>query len=283
MNGDVIKFSGHYYTTDRGFTKLNKFYEEASQFSQRTISLDFYDLKWFDGNLTAILAAMMYKLSKENRLSFSTDIAYISDKFDLLIKNQFILGPDFGDLKNKDFNTLPLRSFKPNDKDGFIGYLDNHLFPHRGMPPTSSEEIYKRVKADLIEIFCNIHEHAKTKYPCFLCGQFYEDKKYLALTITDLGIGFLPPIQKKTSNEIKTHSSAILWALDGNTVKRNKTPGGLGISSIRKYCAENNGIFHIISGNAYWGSDIEKSILRGVAELDYSFCGSTINLFFNWK
>jgi hypothetical protein len=278
MANKVIKFKDKYITNFVGYNKLVAFYREAKQYQNQIISLDFYQMRWFDGNLSAILAAMMYKLNIENNLRFSTDMEFIRFKFDFLMRNQFIPTNDI--IEDKQKSTLPLNKFQSNDKRS-VDYVEQ-IFEHRGLP-IIGDDVKAQVKDDLIEILCNIDYHAKTTYPYFICGQYYPTVGYFTLTITDLGIGFLEPIKNFTKGKINTSADAISWALQGHSTKTDGTPGGLGIKRIYKYCKENKGIFQIITGSSYWGSDYEHSVLRGFAKVEYPFCGTTINLFFSWN
>lgn len=275
----ILNFKGSYNTSFRGFNKLANFYHLAKQYSKENISLDFYEMKWFDANLSAVLAAMLYKLSIENRLTFSTDLQFIKDKFDVLIRNQFFIND--GTIGDSEESTLPLMGFKPNEKDKFISCIDT-LLNHRGLPKIDLHK-QEKLKLDLIEILCNINLHARTSNPFFICGQYYPKLGYFILTITDLGVGFLPPINEFTKGTITSNKEAISWALLGNSSKSDHTPGGLGIKGIYEYCKTHNGIFNIITGDCCWGNNYEQTVYRGFVEIDYPFCGTTINLFFNWN
>lgn len=223
---------------------------------------------------------MLYKLSKEQNLTFAADLQFVRSKFDILFRNGFFSdGTDADDIQR---STVPNKQFECNDKDGFCGYIKEQLIKHRGMP-WMVPEIVEQIQDDLLEIFCNSNHHANTKDPFFIAGQYYPKIKTLKLTMVDIGEGFLPKIHIATQGEIKTDLDAILWTLLGNSTKLyfDQTPGSLGLTSMYKYVQKNRGNLDIISGNGYWSSSYDNTLaFKGGRVLLTPFVGTTINLFF---
>ncbi|HWK03775.1 MAG TPA: hypothetical protein VNS58_09090 [Puia sp.] len=277
----VLKVADRNICTDaEGYQQLVNFYYAAKEYNDQTISLDFYQITWFEANMAAVLASILHKLSKENNLQFSTDGVFIKQKFDVLIRNGFITfeGAVTGDERK---TTIPMKSFWKTDKHGFINYIEQNLMNHRGMPNLSDLR-KEQIKDDLIELMSNINYHSNTAYPFFVCGQYYPSTDYLIFTMVDLGDGFLPKIQMATNGKITDAKTAISWALSGQTTKphQEKVPGGLGIRNIYNYCRDNQGKFHIATGDAFWQSDLECFTSAGCKILPNAFVGSSINLFF---
>ncbi len=273
----IIDFSDNLYTDYSGINRLFKFYSQASVYYNTTIYLDFYHLTWFDANLSALFGSILSKLSKENNLLFSTDLKFLEDNFEILFRNGFLYS------KNKYVDehksTVSFRSFTLDDKDGFVKYISEDLMEHQGMPNFDSNQKDK-ILDSLIEVFCNIQIHSKSKDAFFVCGQYYPKKKTLAFSIVDLGIGFLPAIQIKTNGSIDNHFDAIEWALQkGNTTKVD-SPGGLGLSDLYSYFKNSNGNLQIITGDTYWSIDMENTLLKKL-NFKTPYVGSMINLFFN--
>jgi len=273
----IYKFAEVYKTNLDGINQLFSLYYTLAKFEHHTIALHFYDMKFFDGNLTALLAAILHKLSKENNLTFTTDMLFVRNEFDFFLKNDFF--QDGEKVIDNEKNTLPLGKFFRDDKEDFISYLDNRLLQHDGLPK-SNQEILVNIKVDLIEIFCNYNYHSRTKEPCFICGHYFPEDKILKLTITDLGCGFLDPIKETTG--IENTEEAIKWALTDGKTSIKGTPGGIGFKIIKEYAAKKRLIFQIITNDQYWDSD-PGSIYEEFNKLAYPFCGTTINLFFSWK
>ncbi|MCC6372887.1 MAG: hypothetical protein IT236_17920 [Bacteroidia bacterium] len=283
FNMTVVKLRDRIDTSYSGYRKLVEFFNTCRDFTNQTIHIDFYHLDWIDANKSALLEAIMYKLNKENGLSFATDGSFLKEKFDVLFRNGFVkTGQKFEDDR---MSTLPTGHFNCKDKNEFINYLEKHLMTHRGMPKLATK-LRDKIIEDLIEVFCNSGHHANTQDPFFGGGQYYPRAGCLKFTMVDLGDGFLPRIHAATKGQIDTSVDAINWALKGNSSKLalENTSGGLGIKGMHKYCMENDGQLDIITGNGYWSTSQKNTIFEGGRVLDGSvLAGSTINLFFNSK
>lgn len=277
----VFRLEDKIITNYTGYNQLSRFYHFClGQPHSSVIDIDFTNVGWFDGNLCALLWAIMYKLKNSFGHTFTTDERQIKERFDVLFRNGFFKGdePTFDDRKS----TVPIHAFNCNDKEGFCKYVDDELLSHRGIPTSLDEALKEKIREDLLEVFCNTNYHANTHDPFFVGGQYYPRQGYLKFTMVDLGDGFLPRIKKATASKITTNVEAILWALQGNSSKiiLDQCPGGLGIQSMWKYCREHNGILQIISNNGFWSSDLENTIFEGGRELPTPFLGTTINLLF---
>jgi hypothetical protein len=268
-------------TNYSGYNQLSRFHNFClSKPPKSRIYLDFTDVEWIDGNLCALLLAMVYHLNKTFGHIITTSEEIIKERFDVLYRNGFMnAGTPVKDDRN---STIPIRAFNSDDKVSFCKYIENDLLMHRGMPADLTPELKEKINEDLLEVFCNTQFHANTKDPFFVGGQYFPKQGFLRFTMVDLGDGFFPRISKATSGEIKNDVEAILWALQGNSSKivLEDCPGGLGIKNILKYCKKSNGILQIISGNGFWSSDLENTIFEKGRELPVTFIGTTINLSF---
>lgn len=264
-----------------GFRQLFRLYNELREHYHKTIFIDFSSLDWIDANLSAVFNAIMYKLSKDNDLTFTADGTILSTKFDVLLRNGFIKPNNSSVPNDVRKSTVPCKHFSLSQKAEFKEYIQSDLLTHRGIPKSLTHDQKKRIKIDLLEIFSNVFQHALTQEPFFVCGQYFPKDKLLKFTMTDLGCGFLPPIKNFSKNEIETDIDAIRWALSGNSTKTvSDEPGGCGLSGIHEYCKENSGNFQIISGEAFWGLDLENTIFRGSRGFEKAVIGSTVNIFF---
>jgi hypothetical protein len=276
-----IKVHGSIYSDSEGVNSIMNFYQEANKYVDRNIELNFYDLEWFDANLFAFFEALLFKLSQENKLKFYTDFDFLYENFNIFFKNGMLKDENYY-VEDKDGNTIPFEKFLPSDKEQFYNYTDTHLMNSKGMdkiPP----QIKNQIKSDLYEVFQNIKKHARTDNPCFVCGQYYPDKGEFMLTMVDLGVGFLVPINEWSNGEINTDIDAIKMAVNGQSsmVKDRKTQiGGMALSGIKEYLEENQGVFQIYSGCDFWASNLEHTGFKGFRRLDAKFCGSLINMIF---
>jgi hypothetical protein len=264
-----------------GYNQLSKFYHYCLTVDHNsTINIDFSNVSFFDGNLSALLLAIVYYLKKNYNHTFTTDANVIKERFEVLLRNGFInTGEPVSDNRK---STVPIHAFDCNDKEGFYNYIETELLLHRGIPSSLINSLRDRIIEDLLEIFCNTNHHANTQDPFFVGGQFYPTKGLLKFTMVDLGSGFLPRIHQVTRGRVSTNLDSILWALEGNSSKTvlDNCPGGLGLKGIYNYCKNNKGTLQIISNNGFWSSEYENTIFERGRTLQTPFLGTTINLFF---
>ena len=274
----VIEIKGSIRTDFSGIQKLYGFYMEASKHINQTIFLDFYKLNFLDGNLCALFLSMMYRLQINNNLKFSTDHEFIKNRFNVLARNGFIKLEEA--ISDQQKSTVCLQHFHTDNLDEFLRYVEQDLMSHRGLN-LKEEESYKIIDS-LIEIATNIEIHSNTNEPFFACGQYYPENGVLKFSMVDLGNGFLPAIEAKTIGQISTNFEAIEWALkNGNTTKMNE-PGGLGLSDLRKYFANNNGHLQIVTGDAFWSSEFDGSRIK-FQQFGAPCLGTMINLLFSYN
>lgn len=278
MDNIILTLEGRIKTDFWGVNKLYLFYAECSRFTNCIIYIDMYRLEWIDANLSSLFNAILHKLRAENNLYFSTDLNFLLRNFDILFRNGlFITEKEIYDERE---STVALKSFIKDQDADFIDYVQNDLLEHRGMPnfPRSVKE---GILNELIEIQCNIHEHSKTDYPFFVCGQYYPRNGSLNFSIVDLGVGFLPAIKRKTKSLVQTNYNAIQWALQRGTTTKINVPGGLGLYNLKKYCENNNSIMHIITGDTFWSSEYDNSLITH-RTFNAPIGGTIINLLFSY-
>jgi hypothetical protein len=263
-----------------GFQQLIDVYHRCKSEKNKTITIDFTELEWIDGNMCAFFGAVIYKLRAENKLVFkATGSENFREQFDFLFTNGFLTDGSNVPCTDIRKTTVPLKSYSTNQKDEYCGYLKTQLMQHRGMNKVLSQELKTQITDDLIEIIANIDLHANSNAPFFLCGQYFPKQGHLVFTIVDLGVGFLPAIKIKTKGNISESIKAIRWALAGNTTKTDCS-GGIGLKNIKLYCENEGGILQIISGDAFYGSDLVTTMWKGHRQLTQQFVGTTINLYF---
>lgn len=272
----VYEFKGHISTSASGYKQLISFYHRASSLKDEVVHLNFYSLRWIDGNLCAILLAIMYKLHTENGIRFSTDITYLEEKFPVLFKNGFL--KFFKQLPDEHRTCIELRDFRyEEDAQEFRKYIVNDLVGNQAMSELE-QSTKDRIIDNLMEIYSNV-EHSMTTSPIFVCGQYYPTKNELKFTLIDLGVGYLEPI-RRVDEIITTHSQAVLWSIKPGNTSRGNRIGGNGLSDILEYLNENGGRMDIVSGDSYWSSKNGKSMNINI---DEPFCGSSISLVFDFN
>lgn len=253
------------------------FYDKCEKIKDSTIVIDLCNLVWIDANMVAILSGLVYKLREENTLDFVANLDPKKNTFEILFVNGF-LNSDGLEIKNTG-TSIKLRNFSIEDIDEYVEYVENDLVQHNDLH--LNEESREIIISALIEIFANYEAHSNTKYPLFVCGQYFPKKTQLKFSIFDLGVGFLDPINK-VNPKIITSEEAISWALvEGNSSKTNM-PGGCGLYDLKVDLLNNNGSIDIASGETY-----KSRFLKNGKEFDLNKTlncnniGTTINLFFN--
>jgi len=272
------------YTNSVGVKQLLDFYEDCKKFTDCIIHIRLDNLLWLDGNLCALLGALMFRLTHDNNLKFGMDAAEVTKKCSVLFHNDFLKIEQDIDLYKKK-SSIPFKGFYPKQKDEFTDYLDNELLSHKAMPKFSPE-IKEKLIDDLIEIYGNIDKHAETESPFFVCGQHFPKQEIIRFTICDLGVGFYKKIKQIKPDIIANSGDAILWAVDGNSTKPD-APGGKGLKNLHEYLSGNKGGIQIFSGDANWCSkEMAQNITmkpQGISQLKKIFAGSSISLEFNKK
>lgn len=280
-----IELEQDIYTNFYGIKQLFGVYNQLKEVKNQDVFLCFKNLSWIDANLSAVLQAIMHKLKLENNLVFYFDKENTLKKFDILFKNGF--ANHLVDLPDTFGSAIPLAIINNKDEEKFLNYITNDILDHYTFNEID-DEMKKRMKHDLLEIFMNVGLHAETDYPVFVCGQYYHRKGFACITIVDLGVGFLKKIKKVTeakSDQINTYYDAIEWAIKGNSTKplTHGEPGGSGLKGINRYCKSNNSDLQIISGDCYWGLKLKDTMWNGKITIDEPFAGTVVNFLFKKK
>lgn len=242
-------------TNSLGVAELLSFYSKAVASPHSRITYDFQKLSNFDGNMSALLLALIHDLKIKHRKYVRVEIP---PHLNVLFRNGLVshLMGDGNNNKYEDTrqSTIPLKSFDLNEDDPFSYYLHHDFFGHRGIDNISLST--KRVLCGhFVEVFNNVQIHSNSKYPLFTCGQYFPQQSQLKFTMVDLGDGFLKKIKIKTQNTaepILTDNKAIEWALLNNNTTKNLEeygPGGTGLKDLKNYCQKNDGSMQIISGS----------------------------------
>jgi hypothetical protein len=275
-----VKLSGRFQTNSTGIERIMKFYDKVSIYHDTEVFIDCYDLLWLDGNLTALMNALEHKISHQNNIQLTTDFEFLSDKFGVLFRNGWLQHDQYSK-EDIEQTTIPCTQFHPNESEQFFKYISDKLMCHRGMPKVETP-LRLQIQNDLYEIYSNVFRHAQTQEPVFVCGQYYPQGRYFLFTMVDVGVGFLPPIRNFTGHEVVSDIDAIHWALKGNSIS-GEPLAGMGLQSVHDYCRTSGGVFHIFSGNAYWGTDMGRESDQSHTWMKYPLKGSLLNLKFNYR
>jgi hypothetical protein len=275
-----LSLDGELTTNSQGIRRLLMWYDEASQQKNTIIHTHCDDLDWLDANLAALWSALMHKLGKENNLEFELDTAMLSRRFSILIRNGFQGSAAENKTASRTF--IQNASFAPQEDERFLDYVDTELLQQRELKklPLPFRSL---LEGNLYELYTNVHRHAGTDEPLFVCGQYYPGRKELVVSLVDLGQTFLPPIQRRTQGQIKTQEEAIEWALMGNSEKTGLDGGGHALKCIRQEFAKAGHFLQIVTGDAFWDSSATTCQVGPYRHLPVIMPGTMVNMTFSTK
>lgn len=270
----TFKFPKEVRSRHEGYEPFLDLYQLVKGMVFDNLILDFSNTTWFDANLLAILGSILNRVQNDlNDIQIKNLKPQVEKIFS---KNHFL--SNFGGAKIEDFygTTIKYKRFKSTDEKLFKVYLDNELLSREALPRMTTA-LRKKINESIFEIYNNaiIHGHSKD---IFSCGQFYPSERRLDFTIVDLGKTVKGNVNKYLNKKL-TGNAAIEWAIqEGHTTKIGDTPGGLGLSLIRKFLELNNGKIQILSADGYWyqRGNYSKSFL-----FVKRFDGTIVNLEFN--
>lgn len=275
--------SGNIRTDAKGTQALLDFYLYAKNYKNCWFNLNIENLFWFDANLSALLLRYCHLLKSENKLNFYIDYKSLKGHLNVLNRN----GLAYHIVQNKDYfkpydnkdTTIPVKAFRLESVDTFTEYIESTLLKHQGLDGVIYDD-KDRIKTSYFEIFDNVGQHGRTTYPIIACGQYFPNECEVKFTFVDSGCGFLTNISEftKEKENINKASTAISWAVKGNSTKKNEK-GGTGLSKILSYCMKNGGALHIASDDCYWAF-ANKSI--NTFNIKSNLSGATIHLIFRF-
>jgi len=245
---------------------------------KRTYVLDFGDVERLEPNLCAILGAIL----ETNMLKGAT-IKIIN--FDSVYLNKVCTSNGFLDLiagnpskPSSLHGCIPYMSFLIENEEEVENYISKFVLLSEKVP-RMSELARKKVIRSIFEIYQNAVLHSDSKR-VYVCGQFYDQNKRMALTMVDIGKSFKTNINQHSPNLSNlTASECIDWATKiGNTTKKQEDPGGLGLDLIREFLKLNGGKLQIQSSNGYWSEQKGRTFVKDTNSV---FHGSIVNIEFN--
>lgn len=261
---------GNVHTGQAGFQKIVDLFLAMESASDVTCEVDMSNLSWIDANMCSPLGAI---LSRKKKRGARIHLINPQDRLKkLLIKNRFL--SQFQGVSDVYETTIEYHQFdcSPQSSSVFQGHVTENFRPGSKGLPTMSDQLLRKFRESLYEIFQNAREHSESTDGVFSCGQHYPAKNRLDFTITDLGIGIDGSIKKKLNVSISA-DKAIEWAVSGKTT-RGRT-GGLGLQLLMEFIRQNNGRLIIVSGAAYW--QIARREISGCL-LQVPFPGTSVTI-----
>lgn len=277
MSGNPAKVSvGEIQSTQQGFASLAALAANLNSYLFDTVEVDLSACTWFDANMSAPLGVVFaHAVDNLNTIKLRGLRQGVET---ILSKNRFLAGFGFPECEDTHGTTIPYRRFTASDDRYFAAYLNRYL---RGKDlPIMSDALSERFKNSILEVFVNAAMHSESKLGVFACGQYFPQRHHLDFCVADAGIGFRRKIYKELGSKLKMNSDkAIEWALqEGNTTRKGKVPGGLGLKLIKEFIALNKGRIQIVSDRGYWEFSPRGETLTRIGT---PFPGTVINIEIN--
>lgn len=275
----VFSFPKTVLTNRAGHEFLWNFYNTYKDVFNHAVVLDFSEMNFFEGNLSALLLALVHRLKTDNGMRFSAQTLGNAECTDLLLRNGMIaLLVDNENEWRPDFqqSTIQARHFQVDQPDAFADYIEKELLAHRSLTGIHSNVKNWVLANFFMEAFTNVEMHAGTRH-LTTCGQFFPGKRLLHFTFCDLGHGFWQKIRDYTANHpepIQTPREAIEWAVSGGSTFRSK--GGSALRRLRTYCMQSGWGLSIVTDGYLWQLKPDQQI--ACRPMDSAALGTTIHL-----
>ena len=220
---------------------------ESSQDAVHEIAME--SVKWLDANMCAPLGAIFQRQIERGRRIRLLDFS--GKPLEIAQKNGFLERFGQDTVPDTYKTTIQYHEFRREERDAFEKYITSHFRPRSRGLPKMSDALLRKFRESLFELYGNAIDHSETALGIFACGQFFPRLHRLDFSIADLGIGIRGRVLRDLGRKMKA-DSAIAWAMDGNTTRRGRRPGGLGLKLIREFIKLNGGRIIVVSNEGYW-------------------------------
>lgn len=169
-------------------------------------------------------------------------------------------------------NTIPFRQDVVKRDDALVRYVQEEWLG-RGWVDVS-DRVKNAIATAVWEIYSNAFEHGASETGVFSCGQFYPNKREIALCIVDFGVGIPASVRTVAQAAHLDDAGAIDWAVArGNTSK----PGnrGVGLDILREFIQINKGRMDMLSHRGHVNVT-SRGQMRSVR--NHHFPGTIVNI-----
>lgn len=257
------------------YKKLIDIYCSLQHLKDKNIVFEMGNTDFIAANLLSVLGCILDKLIEDSNLTFSFHGINPRIK-NVMQRNGFSRYLRISTIADYNNTTIEYKIFKTTTEDleDFERYTITNII-NRNEMPNMSFLVKDRIISNILEIFNNVIDHAKTS-KAYVCGQYFYKKRKLVITITDAGKTINQNVTEYFNKQL---TETLKWAiLPGNSTKIDSAPGGLGISMLLDFLRLNKGVFTLISGNEI----LEISDREERFEIfNQSFPGTIVSITFN--
>lgn len=227
------------------FDYVSKIFLLTQRYSDSTITVNMSRAAHGDGNMTAVLAAVGFKLKKVNS---QIDIGPRRHGYNKVRIEESLFGHE---CKSFAFNRLAHYAGATVPKIISTDLQLTEYLVHTAIRQDWKSQIFvdqsQKIKKIIRQLFENISEHAGNNSPMFISSCFKHD--LLTFTIADCGTGILKHVSA-VAYEVVTDKQAIDWVLSGRRTKSAHRGRKGTLQALGDYCKGNGGYLHVVSGNA---------------------------------
>lgn len=229
------------------FDYVSKIFLSTQKYSDSTVTVNMHRAAHGDGNMSAVLAAVGFKLKKINS---QIDIGPRRHGYNKVRIEKNLFGHEcksfaFDRLVHYSGATAPKILWTDDENQ-----LNDYLI-HFALRQDWRNEIFvyqaQKIKKIIRELFNNIAEHAGNRSPMFISSSF--KRGLLSFTIADCGAGLLEHIGA-IDDKVVIDKQAIEWVFSGRRTKLAHRGRKGTLQLLGDYCKGNGGFLHIVSGNA---------------------------------
>ncbi|UBV43254.1 ATP-binding protein [Deinococcus taeanensis] len=237
------------------------------------LEIDFSGTVWVDAHMLAPLGALLYA---HRSRGFSVQLSNIPPAVEGILRKNGFLSAFEDEIRTKDTwgTVIPYRRYISTDEKSFPLYMAK-LAKNRGNL-RFNDNARNAILFTTLELFNNAIYHGRSASGVFVCGQYYPNANKLKFSLCDLGVG-IPANVTGFTGRAMTDAEAISWAVERGNSTRPKRPGGMGLYFLKNFAVSNNGLLHIISGDAIVSEGKNQSYMKTTQRFNGTYISLEIN------
>lgn len=254
---------------------LCDFFYLSNQHAQ-TIVINFKETIFFRYNLSSVFGAICWNASKNNnKIKFRNVSNNIKN---ILSTNKFLKKFGINEIEDQEHITISYMEFLPEERISFSEYIKNEFLP--SLTTVLKNEFKQEFRISIEELFQNCRLHGECD-KIFTCGHFFVNENKIYFTISNIGISIKENVNKHLDDYSINSIDAIVWATkEGNTTRKEKNIGGIGLHNLIKFLDDTNGKIQIVSNDGVYERENKQELYQ---KLNKSFDGTIVTLIFNLK
>lgn len=261
---------------------LSQLSEVLESEKEKEVRINFDGVGFIAANQLAVLGALFDEFCVKKEAHIYLDNLKPNLR-QVMQKNGFGQNIGLDPIKDRFHTTIPYKHFRISESTEFEKYLIMHIFQRTDIP-VMTEAAKNAITDNILEVFNNVKEHTSASY-VYACGQFFPKSKKIYFSIVDIG----ETIKENVDNYFKDmgickkdelrESNHIQWAMmEGNSTRKENSPGGLGFSILSKFIALNKGELSIVSDDECYEFKSNKYRTR---QLAHRFKGTIVTVAIN--